>query len=87
MALNAVKFLGWHRKLGPEQNILGPVKVQGISLFTCSLVSPAWFFNTFTNPIGLFAFWDKKVYPSDKTKQQVKGARTKVTLTIIPSIT
>ena len=30
-ALNAVKFLGWLKKFGPAQNILGPVKVQGIS--------------------------------------------------------
>ena len=26
-----VKFLGWLKKFGPAQNILGPVKVQGIS--------------------------------------------------------
>ena len=25
---NAVKFLGWHKKFGPAQNILGPVKGQ-----------------------------------------------------------
>ena len=25
------KFLGWLKKFGPEQNILGPVKGQGIS--------------------------------------------------------
>jgi hypothetical protein len=30
VALNAVKFLGWLKKLGPAQNILGPVKGQGI---------------------------------------------------------
>ena len=30
-ALNAVKFLGWHKIFGPAQNILGPVKGQGIS--------------------------------------------------------
>ena len=30
-ALNAVKFLGWLKKIGPAQNILGPVKGQGIS--------------------------------------------------------
>ena len=30
LALNAVKFLGWLKKLGPAQNILGPVKGQGI---------------------------------------------------------
>jgi hypothetical protein len=29
-ALNAVKFLGWLKKFGPLQNILGPVKGQGI---------------------------------------------------------
>ena len=28
-ALNAVKFLGWLKKFGPAQNILGPVKGQG----------------------------------------------------------
>ena len=25
-ALNAVKFLGWLKKFGPAQNILGPIK-------------------------------------------------------------
>ena len=29
-ALNAVKCLGWLKKFGPAQNILGPVKGQGI---------------------------------------------------------
>ena len=29
-ALNAVKFLGWLKKFEPAQNILGPVKGQGI---------------------------------------------------------
>ena len=29
-ALNAVKFLGWHKIFGPAQNILRPVKGQGI---------------------------------------------------------
>ena len=32
-ALNAVKFLGWLKKFGPAQNILVPVKGQGINLF------------------------------------------------------
>ena len=32
-ALNEVKFLGWLKIFGPAQNILGPVKGQGISLF------------------------------------------------------
>jgi hypothetical protein len=27
-ALNAVNFLGWLKKFGPAQNILGPVKGQ-----------------------------------------------------------
>jgi hypothetical protein len=31
-ALNAVKILGWLKKFGPAQNILGPVKGQGISM-------------------------------------------------------
>ena len=31
-ALNAVKFLDWLKKIGPAQNILGPVKGQGITL-------------------------------------------------------
>ena len=30
-ALNAVKFWGWVKKFGLAQNILGPVKGQGIS--------------------------------------------------------
>ena len=29
-ALNAIKVLGWLKKFGPAQNILGPVKGQGI---------------------------------------------------------
>ena len=29
-ALNAVKFLGWLKIFGPAQNVLGPVKGQGI---------------------------------------------------------
>ena len=33
-ALNAVKFLGWLKKFGLAQNILGPVKGQGIRLLT-----------------------------------------------------
>ena len=33
-ALNAVKFLDWLKIFGPAQNILGPVKGQGISLTT-----------------------------------------------------
>jgi hypothetical protein len=31
-ALNAVKFLGWLKKFGPAQNILGPVKGQGVRI-------------------------------------------------------
>ena len=31
-ALNTVKFLGWLKKFGPAQNILGPVKGQGINV-------------------------------------------------------
>jgi hypothetical protein len=31
-ALNAVKVLGWLKKFGPAQNILGPVKGQGMNL-------------------------------------------------------
>ena len=30
--VNAVKFLGWLKKFGPAQNILGPLKGQGIRL-------------------------------------------------------
>ena len=30
-ALNAFKFLGRHKTFGPAQNILGPVKGQGMS--------------------------------------------------------
>ena len=32
-ALNAVKFLGWLKKFGPAQNILGPVKGRGINVY------------------------------------------------------
>ena len=31
--LNAVKFLGWLKIFGPDQNILGPVKGQGITIY------------------------------------------------------
>ena len=31
-ALNAVKLLGWFKKLGPAQNILEPVKGLGIKV-------------------------------------------------------
>ena len=31
-ALNAVKFLGWLKKFGLAQNILGPLKGQGIRI-------------------------------------------------------
>ena len=37
-ALNAIKFLEWLKKFGPAQNILGPVKGQGISIIWISLV-------------------------------------------------
>ena len=40
-ALNAVKFLGWLKKFGPAQNILGPVKGQGISWFEDTVKSRA----------------------------------------------
>jgi hypothetical protein len=30
---NAVKFWDWLKKFGPAQNILGPVKGQGISIY------------------------------------------------------
>ena len=30
VALNAIKFLVWHKKFGPPQNILEPVEGQGI---------------------------------------------------------
>ena len=36
-ALNAVKFLGWLKKFGPSQNILGPVKGHGISVLEVAL--------------------------------------------------
>ena len=32
-ALNAVKVLGWLKEFGPAQNILGPVKGQGIRTY------------------------------------------------------
>ena len=34
-ALNIVKFLGWFKKFGLAQNILGPEKGQGIRLTLC----------------------------------------------------
>ena len=37
-ALNAIKFLYWLKKFGPVQNILGPVKGQGIRQFSMSKI-------------------------------------------------
>jgi hypothetical protein len=37
-ALNAVKFLGWLKKFGPAQNILGPVKGQGIRVLELDVI-------------------------------------------------
>ena len=37
-ALNAVKFLGWLKIFGPAQNILRPVKGQGINEMIISVV-------------------------------------------------
>ena len=60
-----------------------------VILLVVYVVLLAWFFNGFSNQIGRFAFWQnyclKKVHSSDKTKE-VKGAQTRVTLTIFPSI-
>ena len=39
----AVKFLGWLKKFGPAQNILGPVKGQGISFIANFNEKDAWF--------------------------------------------
>jgi hypothetical protein len=37
-ALNIVKFLGWFKKFGLAQNILGPEKGQGINVGNRSIV-------------------------------------------------
>ena len=37
-ALNAVKFLGWHKIFGGAQIFLGPVKGQGIGKRKCILI-------------------------------------------------
>ena len=39
-ALNAVKFLGWLKKFGPVQNVLGPEKGQGINFKSKCLILP-----------------------------------------------
>ena len=39
-ALNAVKFLGWLKKFGPAQNILRPVKGQGITVLSKLMQDP-----------------------------------------------
>ena len=37
------KFLLWHKKFGPAQNILRPVKGQGINLiYSCNFLCPEW---------------------------------------------
>ena len=42
--LNANHLFVWHKKFGPAQNILGPVKGQGIHLFMpCSFTGPEMF--------------------------------------------
>ena len=48
------KFLAWHKKFGPAQNILGPVKGQGNSVRCLgnSRLIEAWYFVL----LGLFSF-------------------------------
>ena len=41
-ALIAVKFLGWLKKFGPAQNILGPVKGQGIRFVVSEFVKTCY---------------------------------------------
>ena len=51
-ALNAVKFLGWLKNFGPAQNILGPVKGQGITQKT-----KIWSNNVITRGFGRYSFY------------------------------
>jgi hypothetical protein len=48
LALNEVKLFGWLKKFGPAQNVLGPVKGQGISdTDSLKLVAPKKKLETF----------------------------------------
>jgi hypothetical protein len=44
-AINAVKFLDWLKKFGPAQNILDPVKGQGIIATFWAKTFWTWFLN------------------------------------------
>ena len=47
-ALNAVKFLGWLKKFGPAQNVLGPVKGQGKNRLVLGLVKRSTVVRSYT---------------------------------------
>jgi hypothetical protein len=61
-ALNAVKFLGWLKLFGPAQNILGPVKGQGI-YFILGSVSIIHFFHQ-NNPSYISFLWSNTLEKS-----------------------
>ena len=47
-ALNAITFLDWLKKLGPAQNILGPVDGLGITNRAHHMISPIFFHEIFS---------------------------------------
>ena len=57
-ALNAVKFLDWLKKFGPAENILGPVKGQGIRLLS-------YIFWSFTGNFGTISDLKIEIYLVD----------------------
>ena len=71
-ALNAVKFLGWLKKFGPAQYILGPIKGQGISEWNitqkfCGLLRKPEFYENVKLRIhkcfeNFVLFWSAKKY-------------------------
>ena len=70
-ALNAVKFLGWLKKFGPAQNILRPVKGQGIRINYQEKIS---FMNLGFNAIGIsekmFALQIEEISHENKAKRK-----------------
>ena len=75
-ALNAVKFLGWLKKFGPPQNILGPVKGQGNRL---AAARESWMYLLKSSQCLLnVCIWFRKIFyvvlcRSKDWKRQVKN--------------
>ena len=70
MALNVAKFLGWLKKFGPAQNILRPVKGQGISKI--GFCAGTKVFGEALNAVK-FLGWLKIFGPAQNILRPVKG--------------